>query len=163
MALSEQIESGRLFRTCLHAEHLRLGARMVPFAGWEMPVQYSGIVEEHHAVRRQAGMFDVSHMGRFEVHGPDAVRFLRYVCTWDMTRLAPGEGHYAAACNERGCILDDVYVFALAPERDLIVVNAANARKMRAWMHEQIGAFNARFVDRHESTAMIAVQGPAAR
>jgi aminomethyltransferase len=152
-----------LLHTPLYEEHVRLGARMVPFAGWEMPVQYTGVIEEHNAVRRGAGMFDVSHMGRFELHGPDAVRFLRYVCTWDMTRLAPGEGHYAAACNERGGILDDVYVFALAPERHLIVVNAANARKMRAWMHEQIGAFNARFVDRHESTAMIAVQGPEAR
>src|SRR3990170_8384956 len=107
--------AGILRRTCLHAEHVELGARMVPFAGWEMPVQYAGIVEEHHAVRRRAGMFDVSHMGRFELHGPEAGRFLRYVSTWDMTRLAPGEGHYAAACREDGGILDDIYVFALTP------------------------------------------------
>lgn len=135
---------------------------MVPFAGWEMPVQYTGVIEEHNAVRQRAGMFDVSHMGRFEVHGPDAARFLRYVTTWNMTRLEVGEGHYAASCNESGGILDDVYVFSLGPERHLIVVNASNAPKMKAWMTEHIERFQARLVDRHESTAMIAVQGPEA-
>jgi aminomethyltransferase len=154
--------AGTLLHTPLYDEHVRLGARMVAFAGWEMPVQYTGVIEEHNAVRGRAGIFDVSHMGRFAIHGPDSGRFLRYICTWDMTRLAPGEGHYAAACNDRGGLLDDVYVFCLAPERYLIVVNAANAAKMRAWMCEQIGAFDARFVDRHESTAMIAAQGPEA-
>src|SRR2546428_1657961 len=152
MALSEQIESEPLLGTCLYNEHLRLGARMVPFAGWEMPVQYTGIVEEHHVVRRQAGMFDVSHMGRFEVRGPDASRFLRYICTWDMTRLAPGEGHYAAACRDDGGILDDVYVFFLDGERYLIVVNASNADKMKAWMQGHISPFDCRLVDRHAST-----------
>jgi aminomethyltransferase len=154
--------AGTLLHTPLHGEHLALGARMVPFAGWEMPVQYTGVIEEHNAVRQRAGMFDVSHMGRYEVHGPDAARFLRYICTWDMTRLAPGEGHYAAACNEAGGILDDVYVFALDPERYLIVVNASNAPKMKAWMEQHIAAFDAKLIDRHESTAMIAVQGPEA-
>ena len=154
--------TGTLLHTPLYDEHVRLGARMVPFAGWEMPVQYTGVIEEHNAVRGRAGMFDVSHMGRVEVHGRDAGRFLRYICTWDMTGLAAGEGHYAASCNEAGGILDDVYVFCLAPERHLIIVNASNAPKMRAWMRDQIGASNARLVDRHESTAMIAVQGPEA-
>ena len=120
MALSRET----LLRTPLYSEHVGLGARMVPFAGWEMPVQYTGVIDEHNAVRQGAGMFDVSHMGRFEVHGPDAGRFLRYITTWDITRLAPGEGHYAAACNEAGGILDDVYVFCLDSERLLIVVNA---------------------------------------
>ncbi|MEX1195432.1 MAG: glycine cleavage system aminomethyltransferase GcvT [Dehalococcoidia bacterium] len=155
-------ETGTLLHTPLYEEHLRLGARMVPFAGWEMPVQYTGIVEEHNAVRGAAGMFDVSHMGRFEVHGPDAARFLRHVCTWDVVSLAPGEGHYAAACREDGGILDDVYVFSLDGERFLIVVNASNAPKMRDWMAGHIADFGARLVDRHESTAMIAVQGPEA-
>jgi len=155
-------KTGTLLHTPLYDEHVRLGARMVPFAGWEMPVQYTGVIEEHNAVRQRAGMFDVSHMGRFEVHGPDAARFLRYICTWDMTRLAPGEGHYAAACNEAGGILDDVYVFALDPDRCLIVVNASNAPKMKSWMEQHISPFNARLVDRYESTAMIAVQGPEA-
>jgi aminomethyltransferase len=138
-------------------------------------------------------MFDVSHMGRFEVQGTDADRFLAHICTWDMTRLGPGEGHYAAACREDGGILDDVYVFNLsapsppgvrlkpdpprvdtapvpggaspAPttsERFLIVVNAANAHKMKRWMEDHIGGFDATLVDRHASTVMIAVQGPEA-
>lgn len=156
------VDAGTLLHTPLHAEHVALGARLVPFAGWEMPVQYTGIVEEHRAVREAAGMFDVSHMGRFEVHGLDSGRFLRYVSTWDMTRLAPGEGHYAAACREDGGILDDVYVFQLEDERWLAVVNASNAPKMHGWMSRQIGRFDARLVDRHRSTAMIAVQGPHA-
>jgi aminomethyltransferase len=155
-------ETETLLRTPLYEEHLSLGARMVPFAGWEMPVQYTGVIEEHNAVRQRAGMFDVSHMGRFEVHGADAGRFLRYICTWDMTRLAPGEGHYAAACNETGGILDDVYVFCLDPARYLIVVNASNAPKMKAWMQGHIGPFKAILDDCHASTAMIAVQGPEA-
>ncbi len=162
MAPDSETPVGTLRRTPLFAEHVRLGARMVPFAGWEMPVQYVGIVDEHTAVRSAAGMFDVSHMGRFEVHGAQAARFLRYVCTWDITRLAPGEGHYAAACREDGGILDDVYVFGLAPERYLIVVNASNADKMKRWMEQHIARFQARLVDRHASTAMIAVQGPQA-
>ncbi len=162
MAPDSETPVGTLRRTPLFAEHARLGARMVPFAGWEMPVQYVGIVEEHTAVRNTAGMFDVSHMGRFEVHGAQAARFLRYVCTWDITRLASGEGHYAAACREDGGILDDVYVFSLAPERYLIVVNASNADKMRRWMERQVARYQARLLDRHASTAMIAVQGPQA-
>src|SRR5712691_1497057 len=162
MSVKDQRPAETLQHTPLYEEHIRLGGRMVPFAGWEMAVQYTGIVEEHQAVRNQVGMFDVSHMGRFEVHGLDAGRFLRQICTWDLTRLTPGEGHYAAACREDGGILDDVYVFCLADERYLVVVNASNADKMKAWMEEHIGAFEARLVDRHRSTAMIAVQGPKA-
>jgi aminomethyltransferase len=123
-------------------------------------VQYAGIVEEHNAVRQNAGMFDVSHMGRFEVHGPDAGRFLRYVSTWDMTRLRPGEGHYSAACRDDGGILDDIYVFSLEAKRYLIVVNASNADKMKAWLEDHVEKWAARLIDRHASTAMIAVQGP---
>ena len=156
----DEATAGTLLRTPLFEEHRDLGARMVPFAGWEMPVQYAGIVDEHHAVRQRSGMFDVSHMGRFEVHGPGAARFLRYISTWDMIRLAAGEGHYSAACREDGGILDDIYVFCLAPERYLVVVNASNAEKMRNRMERHVSAFNARLVDRHSSTAMIAVQGP---
>lgn len=155
-------DTGTLLHTPLYGEHVELGARMVPFAGWEMPVQYAGVIEEHNAVRQGAGMFDVSHMGRFEVHGREAGEFLRYISTWDMTRLQPGEGHYAAACNESGGILDDIYVFSLELERWLIVVNASNAPKMQTWMEKQIAGFDARLVDRHHLTAMIAVQGPEA-
>lgn len=160
--MSEQPATGALRPTALHGEHLRLGARLVPFAGWEMPVQYTGIVEEHQAVRQRAGMFDVSHMGRFEVQGAEAGRFLRYVCTWDMARLAAAESHYAVACREDGGILDDVYVYCLAAERYLLVANAANAEKIHRWLQAHLGRFQARLLDRHLSTAMIAVQGPQA-
>lgn len=151
-----------LKRTALYEEHIALGARMVPFAGWEMPVQYAGIVEEHNAVRLRAGIFDVSHMGRFEAQGTDAARFLRYLCTSDITALLPGEGRYCVMCREDGGILDDVYVFALTAERYLLVVNAANAEKIRAWMRKHLGPFDVALVDRQASTAMIAVQGPEA-
>jgi glycine cleavage system T protein (aminomethyltransferase) len=161
MSLNEAA-AGTLLRTALYDEHRRLGARMVPFAGYEMPVQYAGIVEEHNAVRQRAGMFDVSHMGRSEVHGPDAGRFLRFVSTWDMARLVPGEGHYSAASREDGRILDDIYVFCLQPERYLVVVNASNAPKMKEWFETHIAKWDARLIDRHASSAMIAVQGPEA-
>jgi|DewCreStandDraft_1066081.scaffolds.fasta_scaffold00290_69 aminomethyltransferase len=150
-----------LLRTPLYPEHLRLGARMVPFAGWEMPLQFRGIVEEHHAVRRAAGMFDVSHMGRFEVQGPEAAAGLRCLCTYAVDRLAPGQGHYSFLCNESGGILDDIYVFRLAGERFLVVANAANADRVRGWLEAHLPT-GARLVDRHRSTAMIAVQGPRA-
>ena len=157
-----------LRRTCLHEEHLRLGARMVPFAGWEMPVQYSGIIEEHNAVRQTAGMFDVSHMGRFHYYGRQAGAMLRYVCTYDVAGLAPGEGHYAAVCREDGGIMDDVYVFHLPVEgaasgpQYLLVANASNADRIRNWIADHRGGFSARFRNRHAGTAMIAVQGPQA-
>src|SRR3990172_3039384 len=151
-----------LRRTCLHEEHLRLGARMVPFAGWEMPVQYSGIIEEHTAVRTAAGMFDVSHMGRFEVTGPQAAALLRRVCTFDMTHLQPGHGHYAAVCRPDGGIMDDVYVYCLAPERYLLVANASNAGKIRDWLRRHAAGFKAELADRQISTCMLAVQGPQA-
>ena len=154
--------SEALRRTCLHEEHVRLGARMVPFAGWEMPVQYTGIIDEHNAVRTAAGMFDVSHMGRFEVTGPQSAALLRHVCTYDMTRLQPGQGHYAAVCRPDGGIMDDVYVYALAAERYLLVANASNAGKIRDWLRQHVAGFTAELADRHTSTCMIAVQGPQA-
>lgn len=160
--MGEQPSTGTLRRTCLHEEHLALKARMVPFAGWEMPVQYSGIIEEHQAVRRAGGMFDVSHMGRFELLGPEAAAFLRYVCTYDMTTLAPGQGRYAAVCRPDGGIMDDVYAFCLERERYLLVVNAANADKIRGWLRDHRERFQAEISDIHTSTAMIAVQGPQA-
>src|SRR3990172_3920469 len=139
--------SGTLRRTCLHAEHVRLGARLVPFAGWEMPVQYAGIIEEHNAVRTDAGMFDVSHMGRYEGSGPQAATLLRRVCTYDMTRLQPGQGHYAAVCNPEGGIMDDVYVYALAPECYLLVANASNAGKIHDWLRRHASGFKAELAD----------------
>ncbi|HXG41753.1 MAG TPA: glycine cleavage system aminomethyltransferase GcvT [Dehalococcoidia bacterium] len=150
-----------LLRTPLYDEHLRLGARMVPFAGWEMPLQYSGIIEEHHAVRRSVGMFDVSHMGRFEVRGPGAASGLRRLCTYAVDRLSPGQGHYSFLCNEAGGALDDIYVFRLAQDRFLVVANAANAAKVWGWLLSHLPP-GAEPVDRHRGTAMVAVQGPRA-
>jgi aminomethyltransferase len=154
--------AGTLRRTCLHGEHVALGARLVPFAGWDMPVQYAGIIDEHNAVRRDAGMFDVSHMGRYEVTGPEAARLLRHVCTYDMTRLEPGRGHYAAVCNPEGGIMDDVYVYRPTPERYLLVANASNAEKISDWLLQHAARFEAHVGDRHTSTCMVAVQGPQA-
>jgi len=149
-------------QTPLYDEHKRLAARMAPFAGWEMPIQYKGIIHEHQAVRANAGMFDVSHMGRFEVTGPEAAQLLRYVCTYAVTHLRPGEGHYTAVCQPDGGIIDDIYVFLVAPDRFLVVANAANAQAIRDWLIDHSRRFNADVVDRHRSTAMIAVQGPQA-
>jgi aminomethyltransferase len=160
--VSERARPDALRRTCLYEEHLELGARMVPFAGWEMPVQYAGIIEEHHAVRRAAGMFDVSHMGRFELLGPEAAAFLRHVCTYDMTSLQPGQGHYSAVCRPDGGIIDDVYVYCLASDRYLLVANAANADRIREWLRQHRPRFKAEIGDAHLSTCMIAVQGPQA-
>jgi aminomethyltransferase len=156
-------EAPPLRHTPLHPEHIALGARMVPFAGWEMPLQFAGIVEEHHAVRRRAGLFDISHMGRLTVEGPDAAAFLRSVCTYDVTRIGAGEGHYGLACRDDGGILDDIYVFRPAQERFLAVVNAANAQRIGEWARAHLPhGSRATLVDRQAETAMLALQGPEA-
>ncbi len=160
--MSGQASAGTLRGTCLHEEHLSLGGRMVPFAGWELPVQYTGIIEEHRAVRQDAGMFDVSHMGRFELHGRGAARYLRNVCTYDMTRLSPGRGHYAAVCRPDGGIMDDVYVYCITTERYLLVANASNADRIEYWLREHRRGFAVEIFDIHNSSCMIAVQGPQA-
>ena len=156
-------DSSSLRRTSLYPEHIALGARIVPFAGWEMPLQFAGIVEEHHAVRRRAGLFDVSHMGRLTVEGPDAAAFLRSLCTYDVTRIGVGEGHYAVVCREDGGILDDIYVFRPGEERFLVVVNASNAPRIGEWARAHLpDGSRATLVDRQTETAMLALQGPEA-
>ncbi|KPK21664.1 MAG: hypothetical protein AMJ76_02070 [Dehalococcoidia bacterium SM23_28_1] len=156
-------QASTLRRTALYEQHIALGGRMVPFAGWEMPVQYKGIVEEHHAVRQRVGLFDVSHMGRLELTGPDAASFLRGLVTYDIARLEVGKGHYALVCQEDGGILDDVYVFRLADERFLMVVNSANADRIgdRARQHLH-SSLRAAVDDRQAQTVMMALQGPDA-
>jgi aminomethyltransferase len=152
-----------LRHTALYAQHVALGGRMIPFVGWEMPVQYKGIVEEHHAVRQRVGLFDVSHMGRLAVTGPDAASFLRSLVTYDIAGLAAGEGHYTVVCQEDGGILDDVYVFRLAPERFLMVVNSANADRIRDWAQRHLApSLRATMEDRQTETVMLALQGPEA-
>src|SRR3954470_11595929 len=116
-----------LRRTPLHDRHVALGARMVPFAGWEMPVQYEGVIPEHKAVRRDAGVFDVSHMGELEVEGPTARDLLQATLSNDVDKLEPGDAQYTLVTNENGGIVDDVILYRLDGHRYLIVANAANA------------------------------------
>ncbi|MEK6709865.1 MAG: glycine cleavage system aminomethyltransferase GcvT [Nitrospinota bacterium] len=152
---------GPLRRTSLYAAHLAAGAKMVSFAGYEMPVQYSGVIEEHHAVRRAAGLFDVSHMGEFEAEGPGAAAFLRRLVTNDVSRLEVGRVMYCAMCREDGGIVDDLTVYRRADERFMAVVNAANIGKDWAWMSAQKGPGVA-FRDVSEATGLLALQGPRA-
>ncbi len=150
-----------LKRTPLYDAHIALGARMVEFAGWEMPVQYSSILNEHHAVRNAAGMFDISHMGRFLVIGPDAIPFLQRVATCDVTRIDVGMSHYGLLCNSYGGIVDDVFIYNL-PNAYMVIVNAANRQKDWNWLLKHASSFNVRMVDYSDQWAMLALQGPNA-
>src|SRR5881227_1565011 len=122
-----------LQQTPLHDRHVELGARMVPFAGWEMPVQYEGVIQEHRAVRSDAGVFDVSHMGEIEVEGPRAHELLQGVLSNDLDRIAHGEAQYTLLTNDQGGILDDLIVYRIGDHSYLLVVNAANRAVAYAW------------------------------
>ena len=150
-----------LLRTPLYDRHVALGARLVPFAGWEMPVQYEGVIPEHRAVRTDAGAFDVSHMGELIVEGAGAREFLQSVLSNDVERLEPGLAQYTLLTNEQGGIVDDLIVYELAPERFLLIVNASNREADFAWLHErELGDAEVRDVS--DDYALIAVQGPRA-
>jgi aminomethyltransferase len=152
-----------LKRTPLFAEHQQLGGKIVPFAGYEMPVQYtSGIIAEHQAVRRAAGLFDVSHMGELDVRGGDALGFVQYVTTNDASKLEVGQAQYSAICNEAGGILDDCIVYRFE-DRYMIVVNASNTDKDRDWIAQHAGRFGTSLSDRSEEIGLIAFQGPSAQ
>ena len=148
-----------LRRTVLYEEHARLGARMVPFAGWEMPVQYEGVIAEHRAVRADCGVFDVSHMGEIEVEGPRAWELLQSLLSNDLERIDSGRAQYTLLTNEVGGILDDLIVYELGPSRFLLIVNAANAESDFEWLKErELPGSDVRNVsDRY---ALLAVQGP---
>jgi aminomethyltransferase len=148
-----------MLKTPLNAWHHAHKARMVDFAGWEMPVQYSSIVEEHNTVRNAAGLFDISHMGRLEFRGESAGRFLNRIVTNDTSRIKPGGIRYALVCREDGGILDDVLVYHL-PDRWFLVVNASNRDKIVDWLRSQPDFNSIEFEDLTLQTAMIAVQGP---
>jgi aminomethyltransferase len=152
-----------LRRTPLFERHERAGARLVPFAGWEMPVQYEGIRQEHVAVRTGAGVFDVSHMGEIETSGPDAERFLQRLLSNDVTRIAERGAQYSVLCREDGGVLDDLFTYRLAEDRFLTITNASNHAKDLAWFTEHAGDFDVEVADAHERWAMLAVQGPEAR
>ncbi|HEY8394996.1 MAG TPA: glycine cleavage system aminomethyltransferase GcvT [Thermaerobacter sp.] len=155
-------DTAELKRTPLYEEHLRLGARMVGFAGWEMPVQYAGIIEEHHAVRRAAGLFDVSHMGEIEVAGPRAREALQRLVTNDVERLVPGRALYTVMCTPDGGIVDDLLLYQLDEQRYMLVVNAANTATDLAWVEEHCAGPGVTIIDRSLETALIALQGPRA-
>jgi aminomethyltransferase len=152
-----------LRRTPLYDQHVELGARIVPFAGWGMPVTYEGIREEHSAVRTHAGMFDVSHMGEVEVEGPGALAFLQLVLSNDVARIALGGAQYSCLCNEEGGVLDDLFVYRLGGDRYLIVTNAANHGADLAWLGRWSRGFETIVRDVADRYAMLAVQGPHAR
>jgi glycine cleavage system T protein (aminomethyltransferase) len=148
-----------LLRTPLHDRHVALGARMVPFAGWEMPVQYAGVIPEHRAVRGDAGVFDVSHMGEIEVEGPRAKELLQGLLSNDLDKLEPGKAQYTLLTNERGGIIDDLIVYELEPTRFLMVVNASNREPAFSWVKER-EIRGSEVSDRSNEYALLAVQGP---
>lgn len=150
-----------LKRTPLFEEHKALGARLVPFAGYEMPIQYRGISAEHETVRTRAGLFDVSHMGELEVRGAGALAAVNRLITNDLERASDGQALYTCACNERGTILDDLIVYRFDPERILIVCNASNRGKIAPHVAEGV-AGRASFRDLSDETSLLALQGPLA-
>ena len=154
-------ESGQIKRTSLYEEHKKLGARLVPFAGWEMPIQYAGIVEEHRAVRTAAGLFDVSHMGELELRGPNAAEVVDSLITGDAAALEDGKALYTCACNREGTILDDLIVYRVARDSFLIVCNAGNLDKISNHVR-QAAQGRCEFDDCSERTALLALQGPRA-
>jgi aminomethyltransferase len=148
-----------LFRTPLYERHVSLGARLVPFAGWEMPVQYAGVIPEHLAVRTGCGVFDVSHMGQLHVEGPAALELLQGLLSNDLSRLADGDAQYTLLTNERGGIVDDLIAYRLSPHHVFLVVNAGNRAAAYAWLKErEITGSEVR--DASDEYAMLAVQGP---
>jgi len=152
-----------LRRTALYDRHAAAGAKLVPFAGWEMPVQYAGVREEHLAVRERAGVFDVSHMGEVETRGPDALAFLQRMLSNDVAQIAVGGAQYSVLCREDGGVLDDLFTYRLADDRYLTVTNASNHAKDLAWLRAHADGFDVELVDRLDDYAMLAVQGPDAR
>ncbi|MDQ3386321.1 MAG: glycine cleavage system aminomethyltransferase GcvT, partial [Actinomycetota bacterium] len=150
-----------LRRTPLYEEHKALGAKLVDFAGWEMPVQYSGIKIEHEAVRNHAGLFDVSHMGEAVFRGPDAEAAVQRLVTRDVSKLAEGQAGYAAVCYEDGGTVDDVLVYK-RPEDYLVVVNASNREKDLEHFRENTEDLEVEITDESDDWALLALQGPEA-
>jgi aminomethyltransferase len=157
------IAVNELRRTPLYEQHVAAGARLVPFAGWEMPVQYEGVSAEHLAVRSGCGVFDVSHMGEIETSGPGALGLLQRVLSNDVGKIDVGGAQYSVLCREDGGVLDDLFTYRLGDDRYLTVTNAANHERDLAWFREHAGEFDCEVADRLADWAMLAVQGPGAR
>ncbi|HEX5475617.1 MAG TPA: glycine cleavage system aminomethyltransferase GcvT [Vicinamibacterales bacterium] len=159
-----QPASGTLKKTPLHARHRALGARMVEFGGWDMPVEYSGLAAEHMAVRTRAGLFDVSHMGEIEIAGTDALAAVQRITSNDASRLSIGQVQYSALTTPQGTFVDDVLTYRLADDHFLLVVNASNIVKDFKWIAEHVqSAGDAAAVNTSSRYALLALQGPAAR
>jgi len=157
------VEAGTLKRTPLYEAHLEAGGKLVPFAGWEMPVQYGGIRSEHLAVRESCGVFDVSHMGEIETEGPQAGDLLQRLLTNDVSELAVGGAQYSCLCREDGGTLDDLFTYRLGDDHYLTVTNASNHESDLAWFREHADGYEVEVHDRLDDYAMLAVQGPRAR
>ena len=160
--------SESLQRSPLHDEHLALGARLVPFAGWEMPVQYSGLIAEHHAVRQNVGVFDISHMGQFIVSGPCALAFLNSALTNDLARLAPGQGQYTLLLNDQGGVIDDLIAYRTSDREFFLVVNAARIAEDWAQLKGLLAARaedepRVELADLSPACGGLAIQGPKSR
>lgn len=155
---------GTLKRTPLFAAHEKLGARLVEFGGWEMPVQYSSIIDEHLAVRKAAGLFDISHMGEVRVQGTRAAGFLNHLLTNDINKLAVGQGQYTLMCNERGGVIDDLYAYRILPEEYLLVINASRIEPDVGWMQQQLALWpdkaSVELENISDRCGAVALQGP---
>ncbi len=157
------MEAGTLKRTPLYEAHVEAGAKLVPFAGWEMPVEYDGIRAEHLRVRSGCGVFDVSHMGEIETEGPQAVELLQRLLSNDVSKIQLGGAQYSCLCREDGGVLDDLFTYRLGEDRYLTVTNAANHERDLEWFEAHAVEFEAEVHDRIDAYAMLAVQGPEAR
>lgn len=147
-------------RTSLYQKHVELKAKVVDFAGWDMPVQYTSVKDEVLAVRQKAGVFDVSHMGEFFAEGPDAEKFIDYLVTNDISSAPIGKAIYSPLCREDGTVVDDLIVYKLAKDRLLICVNASNIEKDFKWMNSHSTKFNVKFTNRSTDFSLLALQGP---
>lgn len=151
-----------LFRTHLYDEHVKLGAKLVPFAGWEMPVQYTSVKDESLAVRNGVGVFDVSHMGEFFVEGKEAEKFVDHLVTNDIQGAPVGKAVYSPLCRENGTVIDDLIVYKLRPGRILICVNASNIEKDFQWIKSQHQGFDCSLTNKSNDYSLLALQGPKA-
>jgi aminomethyltransferase len=148
-------------RTPLYDEHVKLKGKIVEFCGWEMPIQYTGVIDEHETIRKNVGLFDVSHMGQFDITGPDAMACAQYLTTNDVSALVNGQAVYSIFCNEQGTVVDDVIVYRYSPEHIMFVVNAANIDKDFAWVTSHKKG-NCEIANNSDNYGLIAVQGPKA-
>ncbi len=146
--------------TCLHSRHKDMGAKMSPFAGFDMPIEYSGLDNEHTAVRTRCGLFDVSHMGEVDIEGPEATRFVNHIFTGDVSVMSPGQALYGMMCNNEGGVVDDLLVYRKGVHSYMLVINAANIEKDIAWIATHALGFDVKISDRCADFAQLALQGP---